>query len=393
MRTREHDQTMKIQQIRQRSVALLAGLVLAGVAASVTPSANAATTFTLRGGGFGHGIGMSQHGAHGQARRGVKYKRILRHYYAKTKVGKAPTKSIRVILRLGPSSIKFRGARRASGGVTLTPSATYTARKVGGKIRLLRGSTTVRTFSGRLTVSGGSTPVRLLGKAIGGLTNGRYRGEIEFSRSDLGGLAAINELSLDHYVRGVVPGEVPSSWHREALRAQAVAARSYALATKAGGSLFDQWPDTRSQVYRGVVAETSATNAAVSATAGQVVLYRGKVATTYFYSTSGGQTESIENVWDAKPVPYLKSVKDPRDRISPYYRWTVRMSRKRMQSKLRKYVRGQLKTVRVTKRGKSPRVIRARVVGTRGSKTISGTELRSRLGLRSTWVRIYKRTK
>ncbi|MGB1583772.1 MAG: SpoIID/LytB domain-containing protein [Solirubrobacterales bacterium] len=374
-----------------RKIAAILVLSTALVAVGVGTASALPRTFTLKGGGFGHGIGMGQYGAHGLARRGESYKSILKHYYSGTSVSKADTRTIRVILKLGSSSVKFRGASIATGGVALNRARTYTARRVGSRIRLQRGSRVIRSYDGRMTVAAGSAATRVYGKAIGGLSNGRYRGEIDFRRSELGGLATVNELSLDDYVQGVVPGEIPSSWHREALRAQAVAARSYALTTKAGGSLFDQWPDTRSQVYRGVNVETSATNAAVRATAGEVVKYKGRVATTYFYSTSGGETESIENVWDSKPVPYLKAVKDPQDKLSPYHRWTVRMTRRRLQSKLGGFVRGQLKDIRVTKRGTSPRIVRARVVGTRGSRNISGTELRTRLGLRSTWVTFRKR--
>lgn len=374
---------------RSHAPLFVLALALLGV---VAPAASALPkSFTLKGGGFGHGIGMSQYGAYGQARRGETYKSILKHYYAGTSVSRTDTRSIRVILKRGASSVKFSGATVASGGEKLNRSTTYTARRVGSRIRLQRGSTVIRSYEGRLTVGAGSGATKLMGTAIGGLANGKYRGELEFSRSEIGDLAVVNELSLDDYVQGVVPGEVPSSWHREALRTQAVAARSYALTTKAGGSLFDQWPDTRSQVYRGVNVETSATNAAVRATAGEVVKYKDRVATTYFYSTSGGRTENVENVWGSKPVPYLKSVKDPHDKLSPYHRWTVRMTRSSLQSKLGGFVRGQLKDIRVTKRGKSPRVVSARVIGTRGSKTISGAELRTRLGLRSTWVTFRKR--
>src|SRR5437763_5943228 len=106
---------------------------------------------------------------------------------------------------------------------------------------------------------------------------------------------AVNAVDLDGYVKGVVPGEVPASWPPEALKAQAVAARTYALTTDAGGSLFDQYADTRSQVYGGISAETPATNVAVRDTAGQIVTYRGRPATTYFFSTSGGKTENVQN--------------------------------------------------------------------------------------------------
>lgn len=374
-----------------RKTAAICALCVGSLFLSTASASALPKSFTLKGAAFGHGIGMSQYGAYGQARRGETYKNILKHYYTGTSVSKADTRTIRVILKRGVSSVKFNGATVATGGEELNRSTTYTARRVGSRIRLQRGSTVIRTYEGRLAVGAGSGATKLLGTAIGGLANGKYRGELEFSRSELGDLAVVNELSLDDYVQGVVPGEVPSSWHREALRTQAVAARSYALTTKAGGALFDQWPDTRSQVYRGVNVETSETNAAVRATAGEVVKYKGRVATTYFYSTSGGQTESVENVWGSKPIPYLKSVKDPYDKLSPYHRWTVRMTRASLQAKLGGFVRGQLKDIRVTKRGKSPRVITARVIGTRGSKSISGAELRTRLGLRSTWVTFTKR--
>src|SRR3954449_12137242 len=107
------------------------------------------------------------------------------------------------------------------------------------------------------------------------------------------GLMAVNTVDLDGYVKGVVPGEVPASWPAEALKAQAVAARTYAMTTDAGGTTFDQYADTRSQVYRGVAAETPSTDAAVAQTKGQVVTYGGQPVTTYFFSTSGGETEDV----------------------------------------------------------------------------------------------------
>ena len=106
---------------------------------------------------------------------------------------------------------------------------------------------------------------------------------------------AINAVGLEQYLRGVVAAESPSNWPAAALQAQAVAARTYAITTSAGGSLgFDQYADTRSQMYRGVASETPSTNAAVNATAGEVVTYGGKPVVTYFFSTSGGRTENVE---------------------------------------------------------------------------------------------------
>ena len=109
---------------------------------------------------------------------------------------------------------------------------------------------------------------------------------------------------------------MPSNWPAEALKAQAVAARSYALANLTKGRAFDLYGDTRSQVYGGIAAESPAASAAVDATKGQVVLYDGKVADTLFFSTSGGRTVSaLEATGDA--VPYLVSVADPYDTLSP----------------------------------------------------------------------------
>jgi stage II sporulation protein D len=181
---------------------------------------------------------------------------------------------------------------------------------------------------------------------------------------------------------------MPSSWDLEALRAQAVAARSYALSTSRGGGLFDQYPDTRSQVYRGVSAETSRTNAAVARTSGEVLVYRGRVATAYYFSTSGGQTENVEFGFSGgSPVPYLRSVQDPADRISPRYRWAIEYSDAEMARRLRGLVKGRLKSVKVVRTGVSPRVVQADLVGSRGRTRVTGDDLRARLDLPSTWVR------
>ena len=115
---------------------------------------------------------------------------------------------------------------------------------------------------------------------------------------------------------------MPSEWHMEALKVQAVAARSYALASRKDSGNFDVFADTRSQVYGGILSENSRTTAAVNATKGQIVLFQGKVAWTFFSASSGGRTASIQDVWpDAEPLPYLVSVDDPHDTISPYHDW------------------------------------------------------------------------
>jgi stage II sporulation protein D len=186
----------------------------------------------------------------------------------------------------------------------------------------------------------------------------------------------------------VVSGESPSAWPTEALKAQAVAARTYAITTHAGGTVFDQYADTRSQVYRGVSAETPSTDAAVQATAGQVVTFGGQPVTTYFFSTSGGETEDVENSFvGSQPKPWLKAVEDPFDSVSPKHRWgPFRLTAAQVQHKLHRYLQGRFKRIKVLQRGVSPRVVRAQVVGSRGVTNVTGPQLRSAFGLFDTWA-------
>jgi stage II sporulation protein D len=184
---------------------------------------------------------------------------------------------------------------------------------------------------------------------------------------------------------------MPSLWPDEALKSQSVAARSYALATDAGGDVFDQYPDTRSQVYRGVSHEQVSTNNAVRATSGEVVKYNGETIPAFFFSTSGGYTENIENVWyGSAPRPYLKGVESPYESFSPRNRWTFRFTTSQVQSRLRGYVKGSFRGLKVLRRGVSPRVISADVIGSRGRSRISGTTLRQRLGLYDNWLTMTK---
>ena len=193
---------------------------------------------------------------------------------------------------------------------------------------------------------------------------------------------------MDDYIRGVVAGEMPSGWPPEALRAQAVAARTYAMATSKNGDGFDQYADTRSQVYNGISGETAATDAAVAATAGEVVTYDGKPIVTYYFSTSGGRTENVENVFlGAQPAPYLRSVEDPYDDASPRHRWVRQMSLRAAQRRLGRLVKGGLRRIKVLRRGRSPRVVRAQIVGSGGHTEVSGPTLRTKLGLYDTWAR------
>src|SRR5205807_3570774 len=121
--------------------------------------------------------------------------------------------------------------------------------------------------------------------------HGQYRGWLEFRPAGTGSsVRTVNALHLEDYARGVVSYEMPASWSAEALKTQAVAARTYAITSSVGGNGYQLYADTRSQMYGGVAAETPSTDAAVAATHGQVVTYKGKPVTTFFFSSSGGHT-------------------------------------------------------------------------------------------------------
>jgi stage II sporulation protein D len=196
----------------------------------------------------------------------------------------------------------------------------------------------------------------------------------------------VRNVALESYVRGVVSAEVPSSWPLAALEAQAVASRTYALTAHAGGSKFDVYADTRSQVYRGVAAQTPQTDAAVAATAGQIVTYQGRPAITYFFASSGGRTENVEGSFTGSlPEPWLRGVLDPYER-GGQHSWKLTLSFSAAATRLRGLVKGGFVGIEVLKRGFSPRISSAYVLGSGGRTAVSGAQLAARLGLYSTWA-------
>jgi stage II sporulation protein D len=359
-------------------------------------TAGAAERWSVRGAGWGHGIGLSQWGAYGYAKHGADYRAIIDHYYRDTKIGTVSGAEVRVLLQPNRPTVYFRHATQA-GDRGLSEDSTYRATRDGDNV-VLRSSSgrKLETFAGVMRVVGGKH-VRLIGRADNGVRDGLYRDALEIRTAAGSGLNAINAIGLEAYLLGVVPSESPSSWPAAALEAQALAARSYALASNVNGKGFNQYADTRSQMYRGYLGETPSTNAAVAATDGQVVTYGGEVATTFFFSTSGGETENVENVFtNGSPKPWLKSVEDPYDDSSPYHRWgPFTYSRSGMAAKFGSWVKGRLRSFKVLQRGVSPRVVKARIKGSRGSTVVTGPQIRARLGLRDTWfyVRRVRTTK
>jgi SpoIID/LytB domain protein len=358
----------------------LVSVTLAALALLCAPAFAAKARFTIRGAGFGHGVGMSQYGAYGFAKQGRTYDQILRHYYSGTQLGTTdPNATVRVLIQ-STGTASFSGASRA-GTRALDPSRTYQVRRHGAtQVDLLSAAgKRIATFSAPLQVSGELV-------SVGGL--GAYRGVMEFRPDTFGGVNVVNAVSLEDYIAGVVARESPSSWPAEALKAQAVAARTYAITTSKAGAGFEHYADTRSQVYGGVAAETASTNAAVAATRGQVVTYEGEPVVTFFFSTSGGRTENVENTnVGAGPKPWLKSVADPYDDVSPKHRWPpIKLTLRDAGAKLGGLVKGRFKGIEVTKRGHSPRIVSADIVGSGGRTKVDGATLRARLGLLDTWA-------
>jgi SpoIID/LytB domain protein len=346
-------------------------------------AAAAAPLFIVHGRGWGHGIGLAQYGAQGYALEERRtYDWILSHYYPGTRLGSAPVTSVRVLLAEGRSSLRVASDARftvadaagrtydlSPGSVELGPALTI---ELGGRPRRLVDP---------VRFSPGERPLELAGRA--------YRGQLVV-HVDGGRLSVVNHVGLEAYLYGVVPDEMPPSWAMEALKAQAVAARSYAVVSRPAGARFDLFADTRSQVYGGLASEEPRTNAAVDATAGQVLVYQGRVARTFFHSTSGGRTAAIEDVWSgASPVPYLVSVPDPHDDLSPHHEWgPMRYTAPQLAARLGADAPpGRLLDVTVT-RNRSERAALVVAHGSLGDARLSGTGFQARLGLRSTWFTV-----
>ena len=359
-----------------------------GAAFFLAPPAQGATPVKVCGSGFGHGVGLSQYGAYGTAKAGQGYAQILRSYYPGTSLKRyADNPVVRVLLAqrafsTGHDVVVSSGATArlrnlATGGTVSLKPGTYRTRYVAAS-KVYR----VTNVSTGRAVGSYKGPVVFEPVSGGPLVHGgkRYRGTLAAQVSG-SNLLLVNKVRLDDYVRGVVPKEMPASWSAEALKSQAVAARSYARATR-GGTTFDFYPDTRDQVYGGASAETTATNNAVSATARIHAVYGGKPITAFFHSSGGGYTEDSAHVFSASP--YLKAVRDvdgagspfEARANSPWTRWTGTIN----PNGSPELGIGEVTNVRVLERTPSGRAKKIEVVGSRGSKVISGQyEVRQRL--------------
>ena len=209
----------------------------------------------------------------------------------------------------------------------------------------------------------------------------RYAGKLNIYIRD-NDILVVNVLELEKYLSSVVGSEMPAKWPLEALKAQAIASRTYALKQK-GNSIYDIDSTDKNQVYIGLEARTYQTKRAVKSTRSLVLTYKNKLINSLFHSSSAGMTENSQDVWKNK-YPYLSSVKDF-DKNNPKLRWNKKFSKFQLQ-KLFPRIGGinQIEILNVTSTG---RVKNIRIQGDFGTDQISGVEIRKRMNLNSTLVR------
>lgn len=425
-----------------RRLTIVACVVL--VASLLLPTAaRAGKVVVFDGGGWGHGLGMSQYGAYGRALNDVPAPNILEHYYSGTEVQspRIPA-NVRVGLLQTQSEILVRSAAfKSGGGATewrVAGSATHFARGgpaarwrvvpsgVGG-IKLYKNGDLVKR-DGKSVFGSKDKPVFLIYEQKDSIarvidTGRRYAyGRLEFgtykSSSCSPGYCVrlVLRIAMQKYLYGL--GEMPSSWPGEALEAQAITGRTYAARRiKTSGqhrvgcdcALYDSPVD---QAYVGDAKRDSDANGradtywpnwkgAVDRTNGKALMYKGSFAQTLYSSSSGGHTEHNENVWGSgrasEAIPYLRGVSDRPDRArgqNPNYRWTTTLTWGTLERRLNAYFGiGRLKRFRlVPPLGVSGRVtvVQAdggggvRIVGSRRTVRVDGWDIRSALGLRDT---------
>ncbi|WP_242680599.1 SpoIID/LytB domain-containing protein [Nocardioides sp. IC4_145] len=372
--------------------------VLAVLAALLPAAATARTwevprsaTITVVGHGYGHGHGMSQWGAEGAARQGRTHRQILRFYYPGLSQGRAG------------GTLRVKVADTAAAVVTARPG--LVVRKPGGgkawkldrkrpratawRVRPVAGDRSRVSYrvdgrwqrlghrAGTAELAAGGKPLRV---RTGPGSTTRYRGAVRAVGGDV-----VNVVGLEDYLRGVVPSEViASTWHQQAIRAQAVAARTYAAYERnhPAAAHYDICGTEACQVYGGTAAEHPAADKAVAATRGRVLTKGGKPAFTQFSASSGG--------WTSRGAfGYLPAKKDPYDGWSgnPHHRWTVRLTDADLERAWPAV--GGLTSIRVSGRDGNGqwggRVGSVTLRGTRGTVTVTGDDFRYLLGLRSTW--------
>jgi len=410
--------------MRRLGARVLVAVAVAGIllpAVAVRPAA-AAGGFTFHGSGYGHGIGMSQWGAYGLAQMGWGHRQVLRHFYRGTDVDTSSSL---------PSSIRV-GLTSGRTVVHLTAQA--------GPVRLWEGSAKTGTFIGALqpgktwsvVAKDRAWAIRTgAGALVGGHLWGGPNTELIVTYADQGSRVFIPEADAIwykgfSYARGTIEmnltscgdangcverviarlrfedyllglGEVPASWPMEAMRAQAVAARTYAAyALKHYGRRAECNCDisdgASDQTYIGYTREGGTDGdrwvKAASSTRGEIVTYHGNVIQAFYAASDGGHSDSVEDVWHggdpAYAIPWLTGVCDPGESTgaNPWTDWTKSVSASEASARLAPYT-GSIGTIQrfgSIRRGEGGRIISAVAVGSNGSARVSGTQMKSAFG-------------
>jgi SpoIID/LytB domain protein len=371
----------------------------------------------LYGLGYGHGVGMSQYGAKGRALAGQTAEQILAAYFkGATLSTTSPTRLVRVRVLAGFAAPSTAPLVLVGRGGTWGFTGTETVFPADAQLRAWRGTTTTDADSAaawqvRVLAPDGTTvlhtavvsgtpvmrpldPSTSLQVASRPSIYNSYRGSLVLVLGT-NSVSVVNHVELDQYLRGVVPAEMPTSWPREALRAQVIAARSYAVRElNPGTGTYDMVDDTRSQIYRGIEGERSITDALIAAEPGAVIRTGSTIVKAFFFSTGGGATENNEYVFvsskgtpGSSKVSYLRGITDrspegiPYDLEAPYYDWTTSsLSRTTLSAMFARDPRtdvGSLTKLDLRRRGVSGRLYQVVLYGSMGTKTVSADTFRS----------------
>ncbi|NCN11492.1 MAG: SpoIID/LytB domain-containing protein [Leptospira sp.] len=209
----------------------------------------------------------------------------------------------------------------------------------------------------------------------------KYRGEISIEPTQQGPIV-LNLVPIEKYLIAVVPSEVPYSWPEEALKAQAICARTYVIREMLNkvNQNYDVDVSTASQVYGGVDKENPRTTKAVEETEGTLMLYKNEPIHAFFHSNAGGMTEKPENVWGGKNLPYLDHIESKYDQYAPNYSWSDKIRFSDADRLLAKEGVGKIESILVLGRNLSQRVELVEIIGETGTKKIKGADFRKIIG-------------
>lgn len=221
----------------------------------------------------------------------------------------------------------------------------------------------------------------------------RYRGNLEVRRMSESDMTLINILPLEEYLYGVVPYEIQANSHMEALKAQSVAARTYSVNNmyKYDRLNFNMCTTVNSQVYRGYNGETASTNRAIDDTKGEIITYNEKPAAVFYFSSSGGKTEDVKNVWGSTNYPYLISVEDKYESGTSWrYQWEVSYTAKKIGEIManRGFKLGNILGISITKKSAAGRATELIVRGSQDERIYTNSSTRDFLSLDSQWFDI-----